>query len=39
MTLCFTSCNMDLAPEDQLSTVTYFTSGTALKSIAIISIA
>ena len=31
MTLCFTSCNMDLAPEDQLSTVTYFTSGTALK--------
>ena len=31
MTLCFTSCNMDLAPEDQLSTVTYFKSGTALK--------
>lgn len=31
ITLCFTSCNMDLAPEDQLSTVTYFKSGTALK--------
>lgn len=26
-----TSCNMDLAPEDQLSTATYFTSGTALR--------
>ena len=29
--LCATSCNMDLAPEDQLSTATYFTSGTALR--------
>ncbi|MBO4577355.1 MAG: RagB/SusD family nutrient uptake outer membrane protein, partial [Paludibacteraceae bacterium] len=29
--LCTTSCNMDLYPEDQLSTATYFTSGTALK--------
>ncbi len=26
-----TSCNMDLYPEDKLSTETYFTSGTALK--------
>ena len=25
------SCNMDLAPEDQLSTATYFTSETALR--------
>ena len=25
------SCNMDLYPEDQLSTATYFTSGTALQ--------
>ena len=31
VTLCVTSCNMDLAPEDQLSTATYFTSGTALR--------
>lgn len=31
VTFSVTSCNMDLYPEDQLSTATYFTSGTALQ--------
>lgn len=31
LTLCLTSCNMDLYPEDQLSTATFFSSETALR--------